>query len=112
MNRFSRLLQIIPTGGMLPDGSDAVVMIEHCEDLAGLINVFKQVAPGENVISVGEDIGKGALLLEKGTKLHKWKEVDWDFALEKVTKNIKETRDRTFIHKEKGLTVNRTDWKI
>ncbi|TCJ05228.1 gephyrin-like molybdotransferase Glp [Cytobacillus praedii] len=59
----------VPTGGMLPDGSDAVVMIEHCEDLAGLINVFKQVAPGENVISVGEDIGKGALLLEKGTKL-------------------------------------------
>ncbi len=39
----------------------------------------------------------------------KWKEVDWDFALEKVAKNIKETRDRTFIHKENGLTVNRTD---
>lgn len=39
----------------------------------------------------------------------KWKEVDWEFALEKVAKNIKETRDRTFIHKEKGLTVNRTD---
>ncbi|WP_102273561.1 molybdopterin molybdotransferase MoeA [Cytobacillus massiliigabonensis] len=59
----------VPTGGMLPDGSDAVVMIEHCEDLAGLINVFKQIAPGENVISVGEDIRKETILLEKGTKL-------------------------------------------
>jgi molybdopterin molybdotransferase len=59
----------VPTGGMLPDGSDAVVMIEHCEDLAGLLNVFRQTAPGENVISVGEDIRKGVLLLEKGTKL-------------------------------------------
>ncbi len=39
----------------------------------------------------------------------KWKEVDWEFALDKVAKNIKETRDRSFIHKENGLTVNRTD---
>lgn len=59
----------VPTGGMLPEGSDAVVMIEHCEDMAGLVNVFKQIAPGENVISIGEDIRHGALLLEKGTKL-------------------------------------------
>lgn len=39
----------------------------------------------------------------------KWKEVDWDFAIEKVAKNIKETRDRTFIQTENGMTVNRTD---
>ncbi len=39
----------------------------------------------------------------------KWKEVDWDFALDKVAKNIKETRDRTFIQTENGMTVNRTD---
>jgi formate dehydrogenase major subunit len=39
----------------------------------------------------------------------KWKEVDWEFALDKVAKNIKETRDRTFVPKENGLTVNRTD---
>lgn len=39
----------------------------------------------------------------------KWKEVDWDFALDKVAKNIIETRNRTFIQKENGMTVNRTD---
>lgn len=39
----------------------------------------------------------------------KWEEVDWDWAINKVVENIKETRDRTFIHKEDGVVVNRTD---
>lgn len=59
----------VPTGGMIPTGSDAVVMIEHCEDMNGLLNVYRHAAPGENVISVGEDIREGGLLLAKGTKL-------------------------------------------
>lgn len=59
----------VPTGGMLPEGSDAMVMIEHCEDIGGLLNVYRQVAPGENVISVGEDLKEGTLLLAKGTRL-------------------------------------------
>lgn len=59
----------VPTGGMLPAGSDSVIMIEHCEDITGLLNTYKQVAPGENVISTGEDIKAGEVLLEAGTKL-------------------------------------------
>ncbi|WP_338471093.1 molybdopterin molybdotransferase MoeA [Niallia sp. XMNu-256] len=59
----------VPTGGMLPEGSDAVIMIEHCEDLSGLLNLYRQVAPGENVISVGEDLKEGELLVTVGTKL-------------------------------------------
>lgn len=59
----------IPTGGMMPPNSDSVIMIEHCEDLAGLLNTYKQVAPGENVIQVGEDVMEGAVLVKKGTKL-------------------------------------------
>ncbi|GAB7388306.1 molybdopterin-binding protein [Bacillaceae bacterium] len=59
----------IPTGGMLPPGSDSVVMLEHCEDLNGLLNVYRQVAPGENVIQEGEDVKKGEILLTKGTRL-------------------------------------------
>ena len=56
----------IPTGGMLPQGSDAVVMLEHaqCAD-GGLMEVFKPVAPGENVISAGEDVRKGEKILTK-----------------------------------------------
>ncbi len=59
----------VPTGGMIPDGSDAVVMIEHCENMSGLLNVYRPSAPGENIISIGEDMRKGDLLLPKGTKL-------------------------------------------
>lgn len=59
----------VPTGGMLPPNSDSVIMIEHCEDVAGLLNTYKQVAPGENVIRTGDDIKEGEVLLRAGTKL-------------------------------------------
>ncbi len=59
----------VPTGGMLPENSDAVIMIEHCEDLDGLLNLYRQVAPGENVISIGEDLKEGEPLLTAGMKL-------------------------------------------
>ncbi|MGG3469411.1 gephyrin-like molybdotransferase Glp [Neobacillus pocheonensis] len=59
----------VPTGGMLPVGSDSVIMIEHCEDVDGLLNTYKQAAPGENIIRAGEDIREGEVLLEKGVKL-------------------------------------------
>lgn len=59
----------VPTGGMLPAGSDSVIMIEHCEDVDGLLNTYKQVAPGENIIRAGEDIREGEVLLDKGVKL-------------------------------------------
>lgn len=39
-----------------------------------------------------------------------WKEVTWDWALDKIAANIKSTRDTNFIEKnEKGETVNRID---
>lgn len=59
----------VPTGGMLPEGSDAVIMIEHCENIDGLLNIYRQTAPGENVISVGEDLKENEILVEKGTRL-------------------------------------------
>nr|WP_263324103.1 gephyrin-like molybdotransferase Glp [Neobacillus sp. Marseille-Q6967] len=59
----------VPTGGMIPPGSDSVIMIEHCEDLDGLLNTYKQVAPGENIIRAGEDIREGERVLSEGTVL-------------------------------------------
>ncbi len=39
-----------------------------------------------------------------------WKEVPWDWALDKIAENVKKSRDATFMEKnEKGETVNRTD---
>ncbi len=57
----------MPTGGMIPEGSDAVVMLEHVQSAhEGLIEVLKPAAPGENIIAAGEDVGKGDLVLKKG----------------------------------------------
>ncbi|MCR4441267.1 MAG: molybdopterin molybdotransferase MoeA [Peptococcaceae bacterium] len=59
----------VPTGGMLPGGADAVVMLEDTETLDDLVNVFRQAAPGENVIRRGEDIAAGTVVIEKGRLL-------------------------------------------
>lgn len=60
----------VPTGGMLPEGSDAVIMIEDVEKLDEVtLLANKSVAPGENVIKIGEDIGKGEIVLRKGARL-------------------------------------------
>ena len=60
----------IATGGMLPKGADAVVMFEHTQLIdAGMIEVMKPVAPGENVIQAGEDVKKGDCVLKKGHKM-------------------------------------------
>ncbi|BCJ86372.1 molybdopterin molybdotransferase MoeA [Effusibacillus dendaii] len=59
----------IPTGGMMPSGADSVVMVEHAEEVGSLLNVHKQVAPGENVIKKGEDIQAGSRVLQRGHRL-------------------------------------------
>jgi molybdopterin molybdotransferase len=58
---------VVYTGGMIPPGADAVVMIERTQKLdAGSIEVLRAVASGENVINVGEDVKEGDPLLGPG----------------------------------------------
>ncbi|MBE3596117.1 MAG: molybdopterin molybdotransferase MoeA [Hydrogenibacillus sp.] len=59
----------IPTGGMLPDGADAVVKVEHVEAMDSLLNVYRPVSPGQNVIFRGEDALAGEPVLAQGTVL-------------------------------------------
>lgn len=59
----------IPTGGSLPPGADAVVMIEYCEELGDQVLIHRPVAPGENVISKGEDFGSGRVAVYAGTRI-------------------------------------------
>ncbi len=60
----------IPTGGMIPAGADAIVMIEHtAEATADTIEVVRPVAPGENVIRFDEDVAAGAALAPRGRPL-------------------------------------------
>jgi putative molybdopterin biosynthesis protein len=57
----------IATGGPLPRGADAVVMIERTEpDGDGAIRVSAALAPGAGVAYAGSDIARGQTLLRKG----------------------------------------------
>lgn len=57
----------IATGGMLPDGADAVVMVEHTESLAeDEVGVLRPASPGQNVMRRGEDCPAGGELLPAG----------------------------------------------
>lgn len=60
---------LIHTGGMLPAGADAVIMLEYTAMLENQIQAFRQVAPGENVIRKGEDLRRGEEALPPGKPL-------------------------------------------
>lgn len=60
----------IATGAPVPQGANAVVMVENTKRLeTGDIEIYAPVAPGENVSQVGEDVKQGTVVLEKGGKL-------------------------------------------
>jgi len=60
----------IPTGGMLPSGSDAAIMVEYTEKMGeDTILVYRPVSPGENVMRQGEDISCGEELFAEGHTL-------------------------------------------
>jgi len=61
----------ISTGAPIPEGADAVVMVEYCEAKSpDEILVSRSVSPGENVISIGSDIQKDELVLSQGSLLN------------------------------------------
>ncbi len=60
----------IATGGMLPQGADSVVMIEHTEVIdKTTIEAYRSVAPGQNIIKKGEDYAQGNIVLSDGTNI-------------------------------------------
>lgn len=68
---------LIHTGGMVPPGADAVVMLEYTQSVAGdlrgaslpEIEISKSVAEGENLIRVGEDVAADQVVLAAGERV-------------------------------------------
>jgi molybdopterin molybdotransferase len=58
------------TGNPIPEGADAVVMLENTQRRDGELEVWSQLAPWTNVSKVGEDIDKGVLVVKAGTRLN------------------------------------------
>jgi molybdopterin molybdotransferase len=61
---------LIHTGGMIPQGANAVVMLENTQAIRNdEIEVHKPVAVGENILKRGEDVGTDELVIPAGTRL-------------------------------------------
>ena len=59
----------IMTGGTLPQGADAVVMVEEVDETNGYALLHKRPRPGENVHPPGMDLSRGQHVLSKGARL-------------------------------------------
>ncbi len=61
---------LIYTGGMLPEGADAVVMVEQTQIAGrGEVEILRAAAVGENVIEAGEDVKEGEIVIPQGRRL-------------------------------------------
>jgi molybdopterin molybdotransferase len=60
----------VATGGMLPAGADAVVMVEYTDAVdAETMEVSRPAAPGENIVRRGDDVRRDAPILARGRRL-------------------------------------------
>jgi molybdopterin molybdotransferase len=59
----------IMSGGVIPQGAEAVVSNEFASDDGVTVRVVNHAAPGQNILKKGTDIVKGEKLLQKGTRL-------------------------------------------
>ena len=60
----------IATGAPVPQGANAVVMVENTKRLdTGDVEMYAAVTPGENISHIGEDVKQGTVVLERGRKL-------------------------------------------
>jgi molybdopterin molybdotransferase len=60
----------IMTGAPVPQGADAVVMVEYTSQQGDSVEITRTVAPGENIVAQGAEAKHGSLLLDRGTRLN------------------------------------------
>jgi len=66
----SKQAKQIWTGNPIPEGANAVVMLENTQRHGDELEVWNQLPSGANVSEVGEDIKKGVLVAKPGTRLN------------------------------------------
>lgn len=59
----------IATGGMIPRGADAIVMVEHTDLVGDRLAVTKPVSPGQGIAFAGTDVASGQMVLCQGELL-------------------------------------------
>ncbi|MDF1701404.1 MAG: molybdopterin biosynthesis protein, partial [Planctomycetota bacterium] len=61
--------RVLATGGVVPRGADAVVMVEDTETDGATVRIHKPVAPGGRISHAGSDVACGEVILRAGTTL-------------------------------------------
>ncbi len=59
----------IATGAVIPEGADAVVMVEDTDEKGQTVEIRRSVSPEENISQKGSEIKKGEKIAEKGQKI-------------------------------------------
>ena len=60
----------VPTGGMVPEGADAVAMVEYCQPFGeSQMAVYSPLSYGRNMVMAGDDVAAGEKVLSRGRKL-------------------------------------------
>ena len=60
----------IMTGAPVPQGADAVMMVEYTSQDGGSVEITRTAKPGENIVTQGAEAKRGSLLLDRGTRLN------------------------------------------
>lgn len=59
----------ILTGAMIPKGADAVIPFEKTSFTDDTVTIFEPLKPGSNIVNAGEDVQRGTVLCEAGTRI-------------------------------------------
>lgn len=90
------------------DGSGRIINTEGDPDHP--INEGSLCAKGASVYQLAENDKRVTKVMYRAPKSDKWEEKSWDWALDRIAKKIKETRDATFTKTNaRGEVVNRCD---
>ncbi len=60
----------VATGSYVPPGANAVIMVEYSNIERDILRIAHPLRIGENIVSRGEDLRKGDLLLPRGSRIH------------------------------------------
>lgn len=85
----------VMTGAAVPEGADAVMMLEHTSRAGDRIQVARRVSPGENIVPEGAEAKKGSQLLAPRTRL--------DYAAIAVAASV--GRSRLVVHAKPKVAV-------
>jgi molybdopterin molybdotransferase len=92
----------IMTGAPVPNGANAVVMVEFTSPTGNVVEVRKAVAAGENIVPAGAEGKRGAEMLSPGTRL--------DFAGVAIAAAV--GRSRVLVHAKPRVAVLSTGDEI